>query len=70
MLSSNRDDAVSIALTKPLGDRAVIIYHVPDDQVGTYLEPLGEIGPGTWLGLKEPLPGNLMRRVDYLAESP
>ena len=67
MLTSDRADAVSHALRKPLGDRAIITYRVPADQLDAYLWPPHEISPGIWwYTLRKPLPRSMMQSVDCL----
>ena len=66
MLTSSWDDAVGNSRRQPLGDRAVITYWVPENQIDEHLFPPMAMGPNTWYTVRRPLPGDTICRVTVL----
>jgi hypothetical protein len=64
MLTSSWQDAAGNARKQPPGDRAVVMYLIPEDEADAYLYPSMAMGPNTWYTLRKPLPGSMIHRVD------
>jgi hypothetical protein len=69
MLTSSQEDAEGHARRQPQGDRAVIMFRIPESMAASYLYPPMPMGSVTWYTLRKPLPGHMIQHVDVLEAS-